>query len=841
MSSAKDTAKPTAPAASAEANADPTQTSDELSKHERPDAPTTDDAISKADDEAAAETPPLSAETLTIDGGSKADEAGKAEEPAAVSQANADKNSDPAHKASAEAEKEITSAAKTGTKESAEGGASDQEDFADGANLVDAAVGELAGLDIGVDVAAQDVPPLSPTGTGGQPRVAVKTPTASHPLQQQQQQPVKSGFDASPVDMAISGPSPAEVASAILLKDSEAARAFGAGGFGGSGESDRTAIGRAMSSQISPRSSGSNPGKQHEITELSEGENDQEYDAQEAAEERQRRLFYMAERRRQQKEKMSQTVLSSDEVEAVRSGFASAQAHAEPSELRILNGSYPESLRGSMYFVGPGRFEVKYNVQRELEQATRMFSFGHLMDTLPLLSKVSFDPKEKKIEYRSRLIAKQLAGRIQSEHGVNTKVPGALYKTATNQTFLNKFIPKAPHYSTPEGECCGQDIQLFMPLQGSNQTIVCTNHVGALQNIDPVDLQPRAIVELKDVNPEFKGAHSCPHMQYDSDTREHFTVLQDVGFRSTTYTVVAISESQPDGYVVASFVAQASVLHSFAITQDYVIVPVYPYTAPIGGLSYRWGDSLLETLTFDNTQPVHFYVISREYRRVQCVYETPPFFALHQINATQESATDSVVIDTVAYEDDLVLRQLQIKNLRKPSVDFAIPSGYARRFLLNGVTMEATKYVEAKGRPTLLPPAHSLLLRTESVELARINPMVATRPYTFVYGLSHVERLRGLPSHVSSTTMFNCIVKLNVADPAAAPLVWTRTHCYPSEPVYVPLSDKEDEGYVISVFFDSMRIASCLLVLDAKTLKEVMIAQLPSPVPLSFGHSKFTI
>ncbi|KAJ1647775.1 hypothetical protein LPJ64_000875 [Coemansia asiatica] len=642
-------------------------------------------------------------------------------------------------------------------------------------------------------------------------------------------------------DLGAGKPSPAEVAAAILLKDSDTARAFGARGFQGSGESDRTAIGALGESSTSPRG-------QPEIAELSDtgdigGEDydDDDDDDDDDIEEKQRRLFRLAAKRRQQKERMARTVVSSEEVEVLRSGLSSARECSSPVELRIINGAYPEGLRGSLYCVGPGRFEVAYNVQRELEQATRTFHFGHIMDALPMLSKVSFDPKQATVTYMSRLIAKQAAGRIQAEHGVNTKVPGALYQSDTNQTFLNKFIPKASHYSTPEGESCGQDIQLFMPLQGTSQTIVCTNHVGALQNIDPVDLHPRAIVELKDINPEFKGSLSCPHMQYDSDAREHFTVMQEVGFRSTTYTVVAISESQPEGYVVASFVAQASVLHSFAITHDYIVVPVYPYTAPIGGMSYRWGDSLLETLSFDITRSVHFYVISREYRRVQCVYQAPAFFAMHQINAVQESATDSISIDLVAYEDDAVLRRLMIKDMRKPSVDFSIPSGYARRYQLSGVTMEATKFVESKGRPSLFPPAHELLLRVESIELARINPMVAARPYTYVYGLSHVERLQGLPAHVASTTMYNCIVKLDINNSSARPLVWSRKHCYPSEPVFVPHSDKEDDGYIVSLFFDSMRITSCVLVLDAKTFKELMIAQLPSAVPLSFGHAKFSI
>ncbi|KAJ2828413.1 hypothetical protein FBU31_002926 [Coemansia sp. 'formosensis'] len=646
----------------------------------------------------------------------------------------------------------------------------------------------------------------------------------------------------SPVAIALQSNRAAEVnatSSTTLAKEGNVVQPQGANWAAQrSGESERTAFSPPSRDMASPVSSGSRASSRPEIVQVSDSEG--EMDQVEIFEEQQQRLFRAAEQRRQQREQTTHGSISSEDMETMRSGLSSAREHTAPSELRILNGAFPEGLRGSLYLVGPGRFEVNYNVQRELEQATLSFSFGHLLDALPLLTKISFDPAAKTIEHRSRLVAKQLAGRIQMEHGVNTKVAGALYMSETNQTFLARFIPKQAHYVTAEGECCGQSVELFVPLQGSSQTVVCTNHVGALQNIDPVDLRPRAIVDFKDINSAFRGQLSCPHMQYDSNTREHFSVLQDVGFRSTTYSVVAVSESQPEGYVVASFDAQASVLHSFAITQDYVVVPVYPYSAPVGG-AYRWGDSLLETLAFDGSRPVVFYVISREYRRVQCVYQAPAFFGLHQINAMQEAATDSVSIDVVAYEDDSILRQLQIKGLRRPSAHFSLASGQVRRYQLGRISLEASKYVEARGRPALMPAAHSLVLRSELMELARVNPMVAGRPYTYLYGLSHVERLRGLAAHVTSATLYNCIVKLNANDGGAPPLVWSRKHCYPSEPVFVPRGDGEDDGYVLSVFFDSMRIASCLVVLDAATFKELAIAQLPSPVPLSFGHGKFAL
>ncbi|KAJ2157911.1 hypothetical protein GGF46_004166 [Coemansia sp. RSA 552] len=656
---------------------------------------------------------------------------------------------------------------------------------------------------------------LSPPGIS---RTSSKSPATSHPLQ----------GDGS-------GLSPAEVASAILLKDGDAARPYGAGSMPQSAGSEITAFSPPPRALSTPRLSGSPRNMRAEVAEISEEDED--------SEDRQRRLLRAAERRRLDRERMSQSNASSVDIEAVRSGLSNATESPSPTRMQILNGAFPEGLRGSLYLLGPGQLDIKYNVQRELEQATRVFTFGNVMDALPLLTKVTFDPGERAIVHRSRLIAKQAASRIQMEHGVTTKVPGALYMSDTNQTALSRFIPKGLHYATPEGECCGQDIQLFMPLQGASETVVCTNHVGALQNIDMGDLRPKATVDLRSVNRAFKGDLSCPHMQYDASTREHFTVVQEVGFRSATYRVVCISASQPDGYVVASFTAQASVLHSFAITQDYIVVPVYPYNVPIGGTAYRWSDSLLETLTFDPSQPTLFYVISREYRRVQCVYQTRAFFAMHQINAAQETATDSVFIDMETYDDDSVLRRLSVKSLRKPSSGFPVPAGVVRRFQLAGVAMEATRFTGSRGAPSQIPQAQTLILRKELVELGRVNPNVAARPYTYLYALGHAEGLQGGPIQpAASGAMYNSIVKLNINDSAVAPVVWSRTHCYPSEPVFVPRSSsKEDDGYILSVFFDSMRIASCLLVLDAATFEEVLIAQLPTAVPVSFGHSKFSI
>ena len=69
---------------------------------------------------------------------------------------------------------------------------------------------------------------------------------------------------------------------------------------------------------------------------------------------------------------------------------------------------------------------------------------------------------------------------------------------------------------------------------------------------------------------------------------------------------------------------------------------------------------------------------------------------------------------------------------------------------------------------------------------------------------------------------------------------WHCNCCYPSEPIFVakPNSKHEDEGIVLSVVLDAHAQKSFLLILDAKTFKEIGRAYAPHHIPFTI-HSKF--
>lgn len=72
-------------------------------------------------------------------------------------------------------------------------------------------------------------------------------------------------------------------------------------------------------------------------------------------------------------------------------------------------------------------------------------------------------------------------------------------------------------------------------------------------------------------------------------------------------------------------------------------------------------------------------------------------------------------------------------------------------------------------------------------------------------------------------------------------LVWREEGCVPGEPIFVPRpgGTEEDDGVVLTVVLDSTLLRSKLMILDAKTMKEIGRADMKTVFPLGF-HGVFT-
>ncbi|KAJ3079356.1 hypothetical protein HK102_003845, partial [Quaeritorhiza haematococci] len=127
-------------------------------------------------------------------------------------------------------------------------------------------------------------------------------------------------------------------------------------------------------------------------------------------------------------------------------------------------------------------------------------------------------------------------------------------------------------------------------------------------------------------------------------------------------------------------------------------------------------------------------------------------------------------------------------------------------------------------------------LEHSQIELPRINPRYLFKDnYKYVYGLGNVpgrNEIVGAPDALIKVVLPDGSTGSSSAEKGHRPtmLVWSKPHHWPSEPIFIPRPDaqEEDDGVVISVVLDGEKERSYMLVLDAKTMTEVAVACMPS-------------
>jgi torulene dioxygenase len=187
-----------------------------------------------------------------------------------------------------------------------------------------------------------------------------------------------------------------------------------------------------------------------------------------------------------------------------------------------------------------------------------------------------------------------------------------------------------------------------------------------------------------------------------------------------------------------------------------------------------------------------------------------------------------------AYDDHSILNSLRLDNMRFPLEYPELSKGSPKRFRLAKVSSIP------KGTTA---PAETVFYcaKTKLMELPVIHPAKYHRKYRYCYGLS----IGGGPDVVLSDE----ILKLDMDHPEVESAeihangsgqVWREEGCVPGEPVFVPRpgGTEEDDGVILTIVLDSTLLRSKLLILDAKTMKEIAKAEMKAAFPVGF-HGTF--
>lgn len=364
------------------------------------------------------------------------------------------------------------------------------------------------------------------------------------------------------------------------------------------------------------------------------------------------------------------------------------------------------------------------------------------------------------------------------------------------------------------------------------QSLWTKTDASMFARLDPETLEPIGFAEQTTLLPELKGPFSAAHAKSDPVTGDVFNYNLEVG-RQATYRIFRVSAATNKTDILATITdAPGAYLHSLILTENYVVLCVWAGHYAWGGAKVLWERNMLDALSdFDASKPAEWYVIDRKLGKgVVAKYNGDPFFCFHTINAWEEpSSSDSsqtdIVVDLSAYENLDILKKFYYDHLKSTS-----PA--AREFMKDkGASTRANVHrwrlpsIASSGTST---PNKAILdfsvPKEKSCELPTMNPRFITKPSRYIYGATD----RGY------STFMDGLVKFDTKTQNA--VIWQEHGHNPGEAIFIPDPDgtEEDDGVLLSVVLDGYKEKSYLLVLDAKTVKEVGRASLECVIGFGF-------
>lgn len=311
---------------------------------------------------------------------------------------------------------------------------------------------------------------------------------------------------------------------------------------------------------------------------------------------------------------------------------------------------------------------------------------------------------------------------------------------------------------------------------------------------DPETLETLGVFHYEDSLPKERCWESA-HPHSDPESLEIINYLTKFG-RQSYYTLYRIKPKSAAREIIAEIpVDEPSYMHSFAITERYLILSEFPFVVNPMDLMIR-SQAFIKNYAWKPERGSRFIVVDRKSGTVVRTFSTGPFFSFHHANAYEEG--DQIHIDLVTYEDAGIITgsSLNVDSKREDH-----PTKLERFTLhLNKGTIT---------RDAIFSHPH---------EFPRINDHYEGRSYRFVFATGSDEK---------GEVLYKIDTKSREAK------IWQEQNTSPGEPVFVPRPEAkaEDDGILLAVVIDKLKRSSFLLVLDGQTFEEIGRAEAPHLIP----------
>lgn len=475
-----------------------------------------------------------------------------------------------------------------------------------------------------------------------------------------------------------------------------------------------------------------------------------------------------------------------------------------------VSGTIPTYLsQTTLYRLGPGRYNVNHadNIPYKVQ---------HWFDGLSMLHAFHIDASRKTVKYSNRSLTDDMIRSIEStkstewnEYTFGSMDPCRSIFGKLFQLLIPSPKPVDPLTGVRPRPNIGVTLQ---DIPGRGLSI--RSDMGYNLKLNEETLEIDEFFGFNQINEQLKGDFSAAHGHYDSKTGEFFNYVFNLnGSGKTEYSIFKI-DSEGRTKNLAKIMEFPSYLHSFAATDNYIILIVWPMR--INPLQVLWTKSTSEGSKFHSDAPTTFYVISRHGENgidkgVVKVYTSRAFFCFHTVNAYEQD--DDIIIDLCRYDDSSIVHEFKLDNLRSTT---KLSQSTLSRFVLKEIKTLAESFTEKEN------VAIETVINGKDLELATIHPERQQRFYRYVYGVSNEEGI------------MDAVSKVDVTNGKRS--TWAGHNIVVGEPIFVPdpAGTEEDDGCLLVVVLNASVNKSSLVVLDAKNLTKIASADVPQVVPLGF-------
>lgn len=446
-------------------------------------------------------------------------------------------------------------------------------------------------------------------------------------------------------------------------------------------------------------------------------------------------------------------------------------------------GVVPEWLKGTLIRNGPVNFSI--NGQKN----------SHWLDGLAMLHAFTFD--RGKVTYTNKFLHTEAFDCVFKKGRFS--YPG--FFTDRTRSFIEEILTRIkPHQYTRKNA-------------NINIAKIAGEHVALTETPLPVrfdlaTLETMGVLNYQDDLPHQKCWESA-HPHHDKKQGETINYLIEYG-QTSFYILYRIQDGSSSREVIAKIpVQEPSYMHSFAVTENYLILTEFPFVAKSWNLVDN-DQAFIKNLAWEPSRGTKFIIIDRKTGSLVEDFQTVPFFAFHHVNAFEKEG--KIFVDIICYDD--------------PSIVEKLADHYR-------ATSEKENWAHTHLVRFVLSPKKEVLsdvIFKKFIEFPEMNEQFHGLPYRYVY-----------LTDARDAMLINETRPIYKVDTTTKETVhWESEGCYPGEPVFIPAPDavKEDEGIILSLVLDAKNYNSFLLLLDAQTFKEMGRVKVPQVIPPGL-HSKF--